>query len=754
MPSTTILDAFLIEVGLDPTKFTQGQQKLEAQLRKLEGSAQKSSKNIEGSVGASLQKFYSALRNPVESSVVALDRIGAQARRSGSAIAAGAGTGATALAALGAAGLGAYAALKSVEGVLKSVVQNVGQAAALGRIAPLIGVSTKFASQFAQAAFVQQNVPFDVSTGFMYNLQQNIQQLEQFGTYGNVFEKLTRLGIGVGNQQNPVPIPKILSEISERVQHMRPEQAAAWLGQLGINDPGLINFFRQGPGTMQQAIAARGPTAITKEQAEAAQKLQQSYNAAEVAVDSLYRKIITDLSPSLQQVLKDFDAWILDIQNDPEKLNNIEQAVKTLGDAIKSTKDDVVNIYNSFKEFYDIIDKIGKAKSLTEIIQLLSKLSGLILFGPGTGNNNNPALKEQPGDIIPNTPNQKDKNKGTFLQNIFPKAIAPSGTIKQGLESGAPKEGSVFSKGWEWFKSLLNSGTGGVQEESLLPIFQDTARSAKESSDSAQQLANTNSGVKDVIDNVGQSTSDSAKSIKESVEDQKTFFQEVMSWFESKLGIGGEGSNEGEGAANYNEPIVKTPTIPEQERIARAMQFFQGKGLTFTQSAGIVGRLFAESRLDPNAINPKSGAYGITQALGSRKLVALATRGDLDKQLQMIWDEFHGPESKAFQDILKAKTIPEVAKGMEEYERAGDPAFTNYSARVGESIAGLHMLKQARATTSTHTNTNHYYDNDANIGSIQVAVNGGSNIDGYALASAAAAEIRRQLTNQSNVGLE
>lgn len=775
MPSTTILDAFLIEVGLDPTNFTKGQQKLEAQLRKLEGSAQKSSKNIEGSVGASLQKFYSALRNPVESSVVALDRIGAQARRSGSAIAAGAGIGATALAALGAAGLGAFAALKSVEGVLKSVVQNVSQAAALGRIAPLIGVSTQYASQFAQAAFVQQNVPFDTSTGFMYNLQQNIQQLEQFGTYGNVFEKLTRLGIGVGNQQNPVAIPQILSEIAGKVQGMRPEQAAAWLGQLGINDPGLINFFRQGPGAMQQAIAARSTTAITQKQAEAAQKLQQAYNAVEVAIDSLYRKIITDLSPALEQALNDFDAWIVDIQNDPETINKIEASIKTLSDTIKSAINDVESIYKVFADLDDILNNLAKADSISKILAQLSKLSGYFsIFGPGLGNTNNPELKQQPGDFLPETP----------------------GTLKHGGFSGTPKS-TPLDLGWQWFKKNIlgqtntgdlqnqaipipgkdpvntkhddlghsfwnwvnrrvfgsNTNNKGATEESLLPIFQDTANSAKKSSDSAQKLATTSDSIKDVITDVGQATSDSSKAIKESVDNQQTFFQEIKNWFETKLGISRGGTNSQ--STTNNMPIVRSPTIPEQERIAKAMQFFQGKGLSFTQSAGIVGRLFAESKLDPNAINPKSGAYGIAQWLGDRKMAAVATQGDLDRQLQLIWNEFHNKESQSFKDILNSKTIPDVSNAMEEYERAGDPSFTAYSAKVGETLAGLHMLQHTKAVSSAHTHTNHYYDNDANIGAIHVAVNDKSgDIDGYSIGGAAAAEIRRQLTSQANVGLE
>lgn len=47
--------------------------------------------------------------------------------------------------------------------------------------------------------------------------------------------------------------------------------------------------------------------------------------------------------------------------------------------------------------------------------------------------------------------------------------------------------------------------------------------------------------------------------------------------------------------------------------------FLQSRGLTADQARGVVAGAWAESRLDPFAVNPSSGAFGIGQWLGSRK---------------------------------------------------------------------------------------------------------------------------------------
>jgi hypothetical protein len=142
-------------------------------------------------------------------------------------------------------------------------------------------------------------------------------------------------------------------------------------------------------------------------------------------------------------------------------------------------------------------------------------------------------------------------------------------------------------------------------------------------------------------------------------------------------------------------PIPSRPSaagrMGSNSSIQHGIDFFEGKGLSREQSAGIVARLAAESgggaRLDPNAVNPTSGAYGIAQWLGSRKPAATATGGDLDRQLELVWREFQTSERSAFNAIRSTRSAYDSAVAMEQFERAGNPSFTHQAARHAERLA-------------------------------------------------------------------
>jgi hypothetical protein len=107
-----------------------------------------------------------------------------------------------------------------------------------------------------------------------------------------------------------------------------------------------------------------------------------------------------------------------------------------------------------------------------------------------------------------------------------------------------------------------------------------------------------------------------------------------------------------------------------------AYDFYINKGLAPHQAAGIVGSMMQESGpdLDPNARNA-IGAYGIMQALGSRKeaLLQSGAKGDLLKQLEFSWAEMQGPENNALKQIQAAETPEQAAVAHRKYyERPGE----------------------------------------------------------------------------------
>ncbi len=103
-------------------------------------------------------------------------------------------------------------------------------------------------------------------------------------------------------------------------------------------------------------------------------------------------------------------------------------------------------------------------------------------------------------------------------------------------------------------------------------------------------------------------------------------------------------------------------------------------GWTPAQAAGMAGSLQQESGMNPGAVNPTSGAYGIAQWLGSRKKdfekwSGRALQGSsLDEQLAfMNYELTQGKEQSAGKKIRTASTAEEAAKLHRKfYERPGE----------------------------------------------------------------------------------
>jgi hypothetical protein len=117
------------------------------------------------------------------------------------------------------------------------------------------------------------------------------------------------------------------------------------------------------------------------------------------------------------------------------------------------------------------------------------------------------------------------------------------------------------------------------------------------------------------------------------------------------------------------------------ERIQRALAFFQGRGWSLAQAAGIVANLWMESHLDPGAFNPAGGnlgAQGIAQWRGERVLAIEAQFGkkltsmSLEEQLQAVQWELEGREARSA-GALRGATTPFDAGNVfqQRFERGG-----------------------------------------------------------------------------------
>ena len=114
----------------------------------------------------------------------------------------------------------------------------------------------------------------------------------------------------------------------------------------------------------------------------------------------------------------------------------------------------------------------------------------------------------------------------------------------------------------------------------------------------------------------------------------------------------------------------------------KALAFFQSKGLSAFQAAGIVGNLIHESGLNTTIKGDGGKAFGIAQWHPDRQkgLKELAkSRGtdisDFDTQLEYVWQELNSTEKKALDKLLNSKNTQEATMAFMSYERPGNPQF-------------------------------------------------------------------------------
>lgn len=129
----------------------------------------------------------------------------------------------------------------------------------------------------------------------------------------------------------------------------------------------------------------------------------------------------------------------------------------------------------------------------------------------------------------------------------------------------------------------------------------------------------------------------------------------------------------------------------QMKRARQAVDYFVNKGLTREQAAGLVGNLMRESGMNIGATNPNSGAYGLSQWLGSRKTRLFKRYGyhpTFEQQLDYIWDELNTSHRRGLQMLRASKTVDDAARN----------AFGYYEFSAGPEAA-------IRAMNSTGKNT-------------------------------------------------
>lgn len=131
-----------------------------------------------------------------------------------------------------------------------------------------------------------------------------------------------------------------------------------------------------------------------------------------------------------------------------------------------------------------------------------------------------------------------------------------------------------------------------------------------------------------------------------------------------------------------------------------AMEFFQGRGWSAEQAAGIVSNLKSESNLNPSAVGDGGKAYGIAQWHPDRQAQfekvygKPITESSLAEQLEFVDWELKNTEARAGNKLKNAKTAAEAGSIVsQDYERPAD--------KLGEASKRAELATQLASSTAS-----------------------------------------------------
>jgi flagellum-specific peptidoglycan hydrolase FlgJ len=270
----TILDAFFVEVGIDPKKFIQGGKEVEGSFKKTQQQVQRSANEIENSSKQVLD-FFGKLRGQVL--------------------------------ALSATFLGAVG--------IKDFIQNITSTGImLDRTARFTDQSVKELSEWRNVA-EQAGGSADSITGSMLSLTQQLQTFALTGE-SSVIPYFRALGISITDAKGHFKTAaQILLDLagSRTLKGLDPARQAAILQSLGL-DPATTNLIMTNSRAQLQAkLEAQKANAYTAQDSEASKQFTKQWNDLSQSAVKVGRDIFIVMLPALRtglDLIKQFVSFL------------------------------------------------------------------------------------------------------------------------------------------------------------------------------------------------------------------------------------------------------------------------------------------------------------------------------------------------------------------------------------------------------------------------------------------------------------
>lgn len=271
----TIIDALIVELGLDTTKFSASQKTAVRQLGDLEKAGDKTEK--------STKKIDKASKEAARG----IDNL---SRTVASFLAI----------------IGGTVALKNF------VSDFIESNAALDRLSKNLGLSVPTISAWSNAT-EKLGGSAQALQGTLDMLSKSQTQLMLTGE-SNLIPYMSALGISLADVNGKArPVDDILLDLADSFSHMD-RTAANNLGRMMGIDQGTMNLLLQGRKELELEIKRqKEQTAVTKEQAAQAQKFQTQVAGLKQQFQALGRSLFMEAAPYLQKLfdlLQNFAAWM------------------------------------------------------------------------------------------------------------------------------------------------------------------------------------------------------------------------------------------------------------------------------------------------------------------------------------------------------------------------------------------------------------------------------------------------------------
>lgn len=254
----TVIDSLVVELGLDPKKFTQGQKDAIAAFKKTQEEAVSGAKSIEAQAAKT-----EAMLGKVQSRFLAL-----------------------------------LSLFVGGKGLKDFIVDTTKVNAETGRTAQLFETTTKALSAWRTVA----NLTGGSAQGMTSAIGGLITQFQNFALTGesNVIPYFRALNIDIADTTGKMrSMDDIMLDLADRFSKLDPAKARAFGQALGF-DEATISLLLRGRAAVKGLLdEAKTLGTVTKEDAEASAKLVKEWNAMEASATHLGRTILTALTPAI-----------------------------------------------------------------------------------------------------------------------------------------------------------------------------------------------------------------------------------------------------------------------------------------------------------------------------------------------------------------------------------------------------------------------------------------------------------------------